>query len=497
MRLLEKKVNYAEEMEAPMILGMKILKKLEKEWGKDSDVYYEIEDILIDLGSDSPRRLAMALRRTLENYDMWESPYKGYVNKIEKWTKPTGKVNESRDEEIRKNGFDGLVNKIKYYSNIYKEKGTLSVKQLEDLLSIKNDIIVYGKHGVWWASFAEEILEEHGVKDEYDIEELYKDLYYDRENGFIYESFSNKDDEIISELEDICDELDSSKLKLFFNTSDAKAIEKKFSNRIRKTPVKRVYRKGLKAEMDDLVRPNRKSYKNYVAIFYTPNSGYGNRYACVLSELEFTGYGVSSNVVCELSFEEFYDLLKYFKFEGGEYVRDDYKSLLESQKPLSNPLFRRPVYFIKTYKEEVFDILDDLINKGDIGYEDLNDIYNSGNINDELVEYIATETNYGHSEGTKRYIVEVIGEYYDNAYEAHLEDINEEEGWTITSDKSNKNKSKNKPNTLSQEDFKKHKKQKEAKKKSNFGKAAIAATVAGAAYLGKKYVVDPISKSLE
>ena len=408
MRLLEKKVNYAEEMEAPMILGMKILKKLEKEWGKDSDVYYEIEDILIDFGSDSPRRLAMALRRALENYDMLEAPYKGLVNKIEKWVKPTGKVNES-----------------------------------------------------------------------------------------LYSSFTNKDEEIVSELEEICEELGSSKLKLFFNRSDAKAIEKKFSNRIRKTPVKRVYRRGLKAEMDDLVRPNRKSYKNYVATFYTPDSGYGNRYACVLSELEFSGYGVSSNVVCELSFEEFYDLLKYFKFEGGEYVRDDYKSLLESQKPLSNPLFRRPVYFIKTYKEEVFDILDDLINKGDIGYEDLEDIYNNGSINDELVEYIATETNYGHSEGTKRYIVEVIGEYFEDSYKAHLEDINEEEGWTITSDKSNKNKSKNKPNTLSQEDFKKHKKQKEAKKKSNFGKAAVAATVAGATYLGKKYVVDPISKSLE
>ena len=88
------------------------------------------------------------------------------------------------DEEIRKNSFDGLVETIKYYSNIYKEKGVLSVKQLEDLLRVKNNIIVYGKYGVWWASFAEEILEEHGVKDEYDIEELYKDLYYDRENGF-------------------------------------------------------------------------------------------------------------------------------------------------------------------------------------------------------------------------------------------------------------------------------------------------------------------------
>lgn len=504
-KLFEKKINYAEEAEAPMILGTKILKKLKKDWGEDSDIYYEIEDILIDLGSDSPRRLAMALKRVLTNYDMWESPYKGYVNKIEKWTKPTGKVNESREEEIRKNRFDGLVEKIEYYSNIYKEKGALSVKQLEDLLSVKNNIIVYGKYGVWWASFAEEILEEHGVKDEYDIEELYKDLYYDRENGFIYESFSNKDEEIISKLEEICEDLDSAKLKLFFNSSDANAIEKRFAHKIKKSPVKSVYRRGLKAEMDDLVRPKKKQYRNYVATFYTPNSGYGNRYACVLSELEFTGYGVSSSIVCELSFEEFYDLLKYFKFEGGEYVRDDYKSLLESNNPLSKPLFRKPTHFVKTYKDEVFDILDDLINKGDIGYEDLEDIYNSGNVTDEVVEYIASETNYGHSEGTKRYILNIIGEYYENAYREHLRDINEDmNDNTQTKNNSNsrskntRQSAKNRPSANYTKDIEKNKQQrtKESKKSSNRGKAAIAGAVAGATYLGKKYIVDPISKSL-
>ena len=491
-RLFEKKVNYAEEAEAPMILGCKILKKLKKEWGEDSDIYYEIEDILIDLGSDSPRRLAMALKRALTNYDMWESPYKGYVNKIEKWTKPTGKVNESRDEEIRKDRFDGLVETIEYYSNIYKEKGVLSVKQLEDLLRVKNDIIVYGKYGVWWASFAEEILEEHGVKDEYDIEELYKDLYYDRENGFIYESFSNKDEEIISKLEEICEDLDSTKLKLFFNSSDAKAIEKRFAHKIKKSPVKIIYDKSPREKAEELIRPKKKQYRNYVATFYTPNSGYGNRYACVLSELEFTGYGVSSNIVCELTFEEFYDLLKYFKFEGGEYVRDDYKSLLESQKPLSNPLFRKPVHFVKTYKEEVFDILDDLINKGDIGYEDLEDIYNNGSINDEVVEYIATETNYGHSEGTKRYILDIIGEYYDNAFEEHMRDIDE----GVVYEEENKKKS-NKPTSDFAADVKKNKKEKKDNKSGSTGKKLVAGAAAGIVYLGKKYLVDPISKSLE
>ena len=410
MRLLEKKVNYAEEMEAPMILGMKILKKLEKDWGKGSDVYYEIEDILIDLGSDSPRRLAMALRRTLENYDMLEAPYKGLVNKIEKWVKPTGKVNES-----------------------------------------------------------------------------------------LYSSFTNKDEEIVSELEDICEELGSSKLKLFFNTSDAKAIEKKFSNRIRKTPVKRVYRRGLKAEMDDLVRPNKKSYKNYVATFYTPNSGYGNRYACVLSELEFTGYGVSSNVVCELSFEEFYDLLKYFKFEGGEYVRDDYKSLLESHRPLNNPLFRKPVKFIKTYKDDVYDILDNMINDGVVDYADLEDIYDSKDINDKIVCKIASLTNYSHSDGTKRYIIDIIGEYFEDSYKAHLEDIDEDMIMESEDDSPNKSKKPSK-SKRPDGDFTKNfrnKKEKKKKEKSNTGKGVVAATVAGASYVGKKFIYDPISKSLE
>ena len=417
MKLLEKKVNYAEEMEAPMILGMKILKKLEKEWGKDSDVYYEIEDILIDFGSDNPRRLAMALRRALENYDMLEAPYKGLVNKIEKWVKPTGKVNES-----------------------------------------------------------------------------------------LYSPFDeNEDEEIISELEDICEELGSSKLKLFFNTSDAKAIEKKFSNRIRKTPVKSVYRRGLKAEMDDLVRPNRKSYKNYVATFYTPNSGYGNRYACVLSELEFTGYGVSANVVCELSFEEFYDLLKYFKFEGGEYVRDDYKSLLESHRPLNNPLFRKPVKFIKTYKDDVYEILDNMINDGVVDYAELEDIYNNKDINDEIVGEIASLTNYSHSDGTKRYIIDIIGEYFEDSYKAHLEDVDSdmirEEEEVNNNVKRNVQRSKSVSKTKGGfgNSVKKYQntQEKKEKKGKGVGKAAIAGAIAGAACLTKRYLYDPISKTLE
>ena len=44
--------------------------------------------------------------------------------------------------------------------------------------------------------------------------------------------------------------------------------------------------------------------------------------------------------------------------------------------------------------------------------------------------------------------------------------------------------------------IRKQQRTKEPKKSSNRGKAAIAGAVAGATYLGKKYIVDPISKSL-
>ena len=83
--MLFEKVDYSKDKEAPITIGNKILKKIDKEWGRDSDIYGEIEEVLIHFGSDSPKRLAMALKRILNNYDMWEAPYKGLVTKIEKW----------------------------------------------------------------------------------------------------------------------------------------------------------------------------------------------------------------------------------------------------------------------------------------------------------------------------------------------------------------------------------------------------------------------------
>lgn len=567
-KIFEKKVDYANEPEAPMILGMKILKKIEKDWGRYSDVYYEIEDVLIDLGSDNPKRLALALKRVLNNYDMWESPYKGYVNKIEKWTKPTGKVNESRDEEIRKSSFDGLVEKIEYYSNIYKEKGTLSVKQLEDLLRVKNNIIVYGKYGVWWASFAEEILEEHGVKDDYDIEELYKDLYYDRENGFIYESYTPmSDEEYLDKFISICEENDENKITLYFDDVDTYMIERRFGDR---------FKKYLKMHKDDDI--------NYKAQFVMPNGGYGEEPKCVLTALEYGGYGVSSNYLCDLSFEEFDRLLKNFTHSAGDwhrndtfmyesynqnnegisfnnrdrydayvlvdgtgaiihnyevwkedwqsvlnviigdanyyakknkygtyyvygcvnneydedtlvYTTDDIDNIYESNKALNRPLFRRPTHFIKTFKDEVYDILDEMINDGVVDYSDLEDIYMSKDIEDEVVVKIAKMTNYSHSDVTKMSIINFIGEYYNEAYENHLLDIEDdtlEESYMFESDdedeeekpKKKNNKTKGRPGKLSGSEYRTKKKEKP--QKSGKGKAALAAVAAGGVYTLKK-----------
>lgn len=85
LNMLNEKVDYSKDPEAPISLGMKLLKKLEKEGWKGADVYDAIEEIIISSDVKYPKQMAMRLKRTLENYDMWEAPYKGLVNKIQKW----------------------------------------------------------------------------------------------------------------------------------------------------------------------------------------------------------------------------------------------------------------------------------------------------------------------------------------------------------------------------------------------------------------------------
>lgn len=82
---LNEKVDYSKDPEGSISLGMKLLKKLEKEGWKGADIYDEIYEIIVMSDVKHPKQMALRLKRTLENYDMWEAPYKGIVNKIQKW----------------------------------------------------------------------------------------------------------------------------------------------------------------------------------------------------------------------------------------------------------------------------------------------------------------------------------------------------------------------------------------------------------------------------
>ena len=83
--MLNEKIDYSKDPEGSISLGMKLLKKLEKDGWKGSDIYDEVEEIIIAADVKHPKQMALRLKRTLENYDMWEAPYKGIVNKIQKW----------------------------------------------------------------------------------------------------------------------------------------------------------------------------------------------------------------------------------------------------------------------------------------------------------------------------------------------------------------------------------------------------------------------------
>lgn len=104
---LNEKVDYSKDPEGSISLGMKLLKKLEKEGWKGADIYDEIYEIIVMSDVKHPKQMALRLKRTLENYDMWEAPYKGIVNKIQKWEF----VNESveSDDNLYYDKFDKRI----------------------------------------------------------------------------------------------------------------------------------------------------------------------------------------------------------------------------------------------------------------------------------------------------------------------------------------------------------------------------------------------------
>lgn len=131
-RIFEK-IDYSKDPEGPISIGMKLLKKLEKEGWKGGDVYDEIEDIIVDADIKHPKQFALRLKRTLENYDMWEAPYKGLVNKIQKWQYINeSAIHESLDNLNIDDCYDDAYDAIDSLVHITKQ---WSMKDLYDQLS--------------------------------------------------------------------------------------------------------------------------------------------------------------------------------------------------------------------------------------------------------------------------------------------------------------------------------------------------------------------------
>ena len=99
----------------------------------------------------------------------------------------------------------------------------------------------------------------------------------------------------------ICEEYDLNNIKLFFESVDTVLLERLLGTKIPK--------------IDEDTK--------YVAEFILPNYGWGDKYACVLSALEFGGYGVSKNYICDIPYDMFHRLLNNFQFKGGKWVRND------------------------------------------------------------------------------------------------------------------------------------------------------------------------------
>ena len=115
--------------------------------------------------------------------------------------------------------------------------------------------------------------------------------------------FLNEPSNDLKYLINMCEKYDTDKIKLMFEDVDVELINKIIGNKLTKTNT-----------IDEPI---------YVAEFVMPNCGYGDKYACVISELEFSGYGVLKNYICDISYNEFCRLLKNFHFDGGVWRRNN------------------------------------------------------------------------------------------------------------------------------------------------------------------------------
>ena len=112
----------------------------------------------------------------------------------------------------------------------------------------------------------------------------------------------NNDETIINILNNVCDEIEDDKISLYFSDVDSYALTKKF--------IKRFENK----ETIDLENYN----IPYVAKYNKNNN------SCVLGNLEYGGYGVSFNYLCDLTLQEFYKFFKNFTYdENRGFIRNE------------------------------------------------------------------------------------------------------------------------------------------------------------------------------
>ena len=471
-KIFEKKVDYANEPEAPMLLGMKILKKIEKDWGRDSDVYYEIEDVLIDLGSDSPKRLALALKRELTNYDMWHAPYKGLVNKIEKWVKPNGKVNESYEVRSDEEYLDKFLSICEEYG---ENKITLYFEDVDSYMIEKR--------------FGDRFKKYLKVHRDEDID--YKAVFHTKNSGY-----GNRNVCVLYAVEYGGYGYSSTPLcELSFEEFDRLLRNFTFNGgmyRRNDTFMYESYNYNSSAEYDEVYD----SFYNAIDDFLKDETlTESDLYLMVKDGVHYDD--LKPFIIYSLGM-----MVEYLSEEDEEFYRgvledavnDYYYNEFRIEEALDKPLFRTPTRLVNTYRDEVFNILDRLLDEGEIGYEDLENICYEENIYDEIIDYILKETSYGDTDGYRYNILKIVKTYYNIALANHLEDINESEENDEETPKKKNNKTKGRPGNLSGGDYRSEKKEKP--KKSGKGKAALAAVAAGGIYTLKK-AGDVLVKSFQ
>lgn len=102
---------------------------------------------------------------------------------------------------------------------------------------------------------------------------------------------------------------------------------------------------------------------------------------------------------------------------------------------LDKPLFRKPINFIGGTQDDIFKTLDKMINDGELDYVDIWNVYTKYDINDELVYEILARNNWKNvSPNNRRFVLDMFGKYFDNAYADHLVDIDNDGMAYITED---------------------------------------------------------------